>query len=77
LPGVGKRGIRLEATPLDCNRGPRVALGLTLKTSTPSPPWVPLDKSEGVVKGIVFLCGAKHRWSLPERLKDQDSGISP
>ena len=38
---------------------------------------VPLDKSEGVVKGIVFLCGAKHRWGLPERLKDQDSGISP
>ena len=23
---------------------------------------VPLDKSEGVVKRIVFLCGAKHRW---------------
>src|SRR5439155_20823693 len=38
---------------------------------------VPLDKSEGVVKGIVFLCGAKHRGGLPERLKDQDSGISP
>jgi hypothetical protein len=29
---------------------------------------VPLDKSEGVVKDIVFLCGAKHRWGSPEKV---------
>jgi hypothetical protein len=35
---------------------------------------VPLDKSEGVVKGILFLCGAMSTAVLPEKVEDQGSG---
>jgi len=37
---------------------------------------VALDKSEGVVKGIVVLAGAEHRVSLPERLRTKTLEIS-
>jgi hypothetical protein len=37
---------------------------------------VPLDKSEGVVKGTLLLCGAMSTAVLPEKVEDQGSGIS-
>jgi hypothetical protein len=37
-------------------------------------PRVPFDKSEGVVKGILFLCGAMSTAVLPEKAEDQGSG---
>jgi len=35
---------------------------------------VPLDKSEGSVKGIVILGGVQAPLGLPEKVEDQDSG---
>jgi hypothetical protein len=36
---------------------------------------VALHKSEGVVKGVEFRAGAKHRLVSPEKVEDQGSGI--
>lgn len=32
-----------------------------------------LDKSEGVVKGIVLLAGAEHRWVLPGIVSEDET----
>ncbi len=39
-------------------------------------PRVPLDKSEGSVKGIVILGGARAPLVLSRKVEDQDSGTS-
>ena len=39
--------------------------------------WVPLDKSEVSVKGIIVLSGAMSIAELPERLRTKTLGISP
>ena len=38
---------------------------------------VPLDKSEGVIRGTRVLAGARHRQVLPEKVEAQDSGTFP
>ena len=50
---------------------PRLAPGESLKHSR-----VPLDKSEGSVKGIVILGGASSTAAAPERLRTKTLEIS-